>query len=102
MYDTLFSYVDDVVLLIVLLTPTIAAIYLAGKVLVQALQAGGNVAKEGRAFWRAVRGLADEPSDPLVLAIAAKTGKTPAQVVKSLTGLVDQIIAIMPEESPHA
>lgn len=102
MYQTLFSYVDDVALLIVVLLPTITAVVIALEGLARVIRSGGNVYAALRDVGLAGRKLVDQTSDPLVLAIAAKTGKAPELIVKQATGLIDQIVNLLPEEAPHA
>jgi len=81
------------ILLIVL--PTLAA--------TAALTAGGaGVVKTVRWAWAQARPLIDEPTDPLANLIAARTGRTPEQVVDFVVSHIDRIVALLPTEAQPA
>ena len=46
-----------------------------------------------------IRPAIDEPTDPLVILLAAKIGKDPAWVAKQLLENLDAVAAVLPEEA---
>jgi cell division protein FtsX len=67
---------------------------LAGIALLSA--SGTKVVSTARSLLQTVRPAVDQPTDPIVLLIAQKTGRTPDEVCAWLAGNIDVIIAALP------
>ena len=72
--------------------PTLIALALANA-------SGVKVVETARALFKAIRPAIDEPTDWLVLEIAARTGRKPETISTFLTENVDKVIGLLPQEA---
>lgn len=86
-------YVQLVFNVLLLILPT-----LIGLAIVNA--SGAKLVDTVRMLLNAIRPAIDEPGDPLIVLIAAKTGRKAEDVSDLLVGKVDEVIALLPGEPP--
>ncbi len=60
---------------------------------------GAKVVDTVRMLAKSIRPAIDEPTDPLVALLAERTGRRPETVRDFLTGNLDQIVALLPQEA---
>ena len=63
---------------------------------------GAKVVTTARMLLKAIRPAIDEPGDPFIVMIAAKTGYKPKEVSDLLVTKVDEVIALLPGEEEQA
>ena len=71
-------------------------------VLVVASEGGIKVVRTAKMLFKTFRKAIDEPTDPLIALIAAKTGYKPEVVSDLLVTKVDEVIALLPGEEEQA
>ena len=81
--------VFNILMAVLPLLASVAATSAAGAMMIRAI-------KKVYAEW--VRPSIDEATDPLIVLIAAKTGRDPKWVAQQLLENLDSIVAVLPEE----
>lgn len=85
-------YIELMLNALLFILPTIAVVAGTGEL-------GSQVIKYTRAIWDAVRPAIDQPTDPAILYIAAKSKREPAEVSDLLVKIGDEIVELLPNES---
>lgn len=81
--------------LLMLAIPTLAGVAVLGG----SASLGWRTVHAVRRFWKMIRAAIDEPTDPAIIFLALKSGKSPEVISKFLVENGDLIVAGLPEEA---
>lgn len=76
--------------------PTLAGVAASGELGAQVIK------RTKKVYAEYLRPAIDEPTDPAIMLIATKTGKSPEWVSAQLIDNLDNVVGTLPEEAPKA